>query len=369
MSRGFIDFARIRQIYKNVLSVRATRTLFERVILLIMKKKIGLIAASVFVLFAGGVIYHLFWGKLFPYAPFFPGFVKNETLRAVVYIQRDARFDKKADIDAWLSVVEEAHRMKFVRKPKIFIFRDDGNYLRRSLGRVRFRTYPNGSVVVSPWALREADEGLISLEIYLKHELSHVLLYQHMRMIPADFSFPRWLLEGVAVFRSGQRGTSWYPGKAETLQKIREGNFMLPGDFGKKSGDRVKLDVQYRSAFIRNFRLRLGDKEANPGISSLPKDDEERKQSEKQICSQKVGPVRRCDLVSGGGVAATYGASGGSSVSISILSRMSSIPWVISRSVEAQAGQAMTKSDRTVSFPQARQRIVNGGLSIVRTAS
>jgi len=215
-----------------------------------MKKKTRFAAAAVLALFAGGIVHQLFWGKLFAYAPFFPGFSKRDTAGATIYVQRKARFAEAKAVDAWLSAVEETHGLAFVRKPKIFIFRDDGDYYRRSLSRTRFFTYPNGSILLRPGALQEATEGRISLEIYLKHELSHALLFQHMTTATAYGSFPRWLLEGIAVFRSGQRGTSWYPGKAETLDLIRRGNFFPPDDFGKKRGDFAALGVPNRSAFL-----------------------------------------------------------------------------------------------------------------------
>lgn len=215
-----------------------------------MKRKTRFAAAVVLALLAGGIVHQLFWGKLFAYAPFFPGFLKQDTTGAAFYVQRGACFAEAEAVGAWLSTVEETHGLAFVRKPKIFVFRDDRDYYRRSLSRTRFYTYPNGSIILRPGALREAREGRISLEIYLKHELSHALLFQHMKPAAAYGSFPRWLLEGIAVFRSGQRGTSWYPGKAETLDLIRRGNFCPPDDYGKKRGDRAALGVPNRSAFL-----------------------------------------------------------------------------------------------------------------------
>ncbi len=215
-----------------------------------MKKKTRFTAAAVLALFAGGIVYQLFWGKLFAYAPFFPGFSKRDTAGTTIHVQREARFAEAEAVDAWLSEVEGTHGLAFVRKPKIFVFCDDRDYDRRSLSRTRFYTYPNGSIIIRPGALQEAREGRISLEIYMKHELSHALLFQHMKPVAAYFTFPRWLQEGLAVSRSGQMGTSWYPGKAETLDLIRRGNFFPPDDFGKKRGDRAALDVQNRSAFL-----------------------------------------------------------------------------------------------------------------------
>jgi len=216
----------------------------------LMKKRTRIVLLAAIAVSAGTILYHLFWGKLFAFAPFPPGFSKREAAGAEVYVQRGAAFDQPAVLEACLADVEKTHGLSFLRKPKIFFFRRDRDYLRRTVTRARFFAYPNGVVVCSPWGMREAAEGRISLEIYLKHELSHVLLFQHMGIVRASFSFPKWLLEGVAVLRSGQMGTSWYPDRAETLRQIGRGNFLPPADFGKKRGDRVRLDVPNRSAFV-----------------------------------------------------------------------------------------------------------------------
>jgi hypothetical protein len=87
------------------------------------------------------------------------------------------------------------------------------------------------------------------MEIYLRHELSHSLLYQHMGLITAYFVYPRWLLEGIAVYSSNQMGTSWYPSKKKTYQYIRQGSFLPPSYFNTKKEDDVKLKVKFKTAF------------------------------------------------------------------------------------------------------------------------
>ena len=86
--------------------------------------------------------------------------------------------------------------------------------------RARFYAYPNGRLVVAPWAVDESEKGIISLEIYIKHELSHVLLYQNMSFVAAYY-YPQWLMEGIAVYSTNQMGTSWYPDKIKTYEIIK----------------------------------------------------------------------------------------------------------------------------------------------------
>jgi len=193
--------------------------------------------------------YQLLWGKLFPYSPVKIGFMKYELSNVVVYIQNGSAYNNYRTIDTMIPVVEKFHGLHFVIKPEILVFSDSGSYLQRSMTKARFCAYPKGSLFVSPWAIQEALEGKISMEIYLRHELSHTLLYQHMGFVTA-FYYPRWLLEGIAVYSANQMGTSWYPGKKETYSYIRQGNFLPPEYFNTKKENEVKLDVKYKTTFM-----------------------------------------------------------------------------------------------------------------------
>jgi hypothetical protein len=190
------------------------------------------------------------WGKLFPYSPVKIGFTKYELSNFILYAQNGSEYKNLNAIDSLFPSVEKFHRLKFLKKPSIYMFRDRESYLQRSISKARFCAYPNGSLLISPWALKEADQGTISLSIYLTHELSHTLLYQHMGFITAYFYYPRWLLEGIAVYSSNQIGTSWYPAKEETYKFIREGNFMPPDFYNSSKEDNVQINVKNRIAFI-----------------------------------------------------------------------------------------------------------------------
>jgi hypothetical protein len=213
-------------------------------------KKIKFLLITLVIIILGILTYEFIWGKLFPYSPVKIGFTKYELSNIVIYIQNGAEYKDLKAIDILFPSIEDFHQLKFLNKPTIYIFRDRESYLRRSISKARFCAYPNGSLLISPWALKEADEGIISLNIYVQHELSHTLLYQHMGFITAYFYFPRWLLEGIAVYSSNQMGTSWYPGKEETYEFIKEGNFMPPDFYNSDKEDQIQINVKYRIAFI-----------------------------------------------------------------------------------------------------------------------
>ena len=209
-----------------------------------LKKKTTKIAALVPLFLLVLVIYMLLWGKLFVFSPMHPGFIRSEFKRITVYVQDGSKDYDYKKLDALIPEVEKFHDLKFAEKPKIFFFCDKSSYLQRSISNARFFVFPNGSLVVSPWAIDEGAKGEISVELYVEHELSHVLLYQNMKT-SALFSYPNWLMEGVAVYSS-----TWYPSKAETYNYIKQGNFMPPEYFKTGKEDSVKLNVKYRITFM-----------------------------------------------------------------------------------------------------------------------
>lgn len=214
------------------------------------RRTVRLAVIALIIIGMGALTYLFLWGKLFPYSPVIVGFSKHELPHTVLFVQNGAGFQEFSRVDSLIPSVEEFHQLKFTKKPRIFIFRDRESYLRRTITEARFYAYPNGSLVISPWAVKEAEEGKISLDIYVRHELSHTLLYQHMGILAAYLYYPKWLMEGIAVYSTGQMGTSWYPGRDETYGYIRQGNFMPPQFYKTGREDKVRLDVPYRITFI-----------------------------------------------------------------------------------------------------------------------
>jgi hypothetical protein len=215
---------------------------------MIVKKHLLGILIGIMVFALGVFIYLFLWGKLFPFSPVILGFSRHELAHTLVYVQHGARTEDYSVMDSFIPAVEQFHELKFVSKPRLFIFRDRASYLQRSISGARFCAFPTG-IVISPWALQEAREGTISLEIYLKHELSHTLLDQQMTLI-LTYRYPSWLKEGIAVYSTQQMGTSWYPSKTETYSLIRQGNYMPPEYFQTQQEDRIPLKVPYRSTFL-----------------------------------------------------------------------------------------------------------------------
>lgn len=192
-------------------------------------KRIVLVAT---VLILGVGAYHLLWGRLAPFSPIVAGFDRRESPGAVVYSHNGAPIPGPGVIDRLVDRVEAWHGLKFPAKPQILFCRSDREYGRITGHRARFVAFPGqGRLYVSAHALLEANEGRIHLDVYLAHELSHVLLYQNMSFRRA-LSYPGWLLEGVAVRSSDQMGVDGYYTKEATLAAIGQGYFVPPDDWG-----------------------------------------------------------------------------------------------------------------------------------------
>ncbi len=204
---------------------------------------------AILVLMLIAIGYEFLYGKLFPYSPIILGFSKFELKNVVVYVQKGADYIDVNGFDSLPVPVEKFHELTFNKKPELFIFRDSLEYIHHGFSKARFCAYTSGRLFISPWALRESKQSLISLPIYIRHELSHVILFQHKGVIDS-FHYPDWLLEGIAVYSANQMGTSFYPSKAETYKAIKDGNFMLPEYFKTSNEDGVTLKVKYRITFM-----------------------------------------------------------------------------------------------------------------------
>jgi predicted SprT family Zn-dependent metalloprotease len=214
-----------------------------------MTSKMKKILIGIIIAVFGFVFYLFLFNKLFTYSPIIIGFTKHELTNTIIYVQKRTGYNDLTRIDTLIPSIENFHDLKFIRKPEIFIFRDSLSFINRSFSKARFSAYPSGRLIISPWALKEDQQGIISLEIFVRHELSHVLIFQHKGIL-AELRYPKWLLEGTAVYSTNQMGTSFYPSKNETYHAIAQGNFLPPFDFKTKREDIAKLNVKYRIAFM-----------------------------------------------------------------------------------------------------------------------
>jgi hypothetical protein len=167
------------------------------------------------------------FGPLFVYSPVILGFEKKEFSRAVLYYHKGADISGYMDTDRLVEEMEKFHGMKLKRKPEIVIMATDSERFRLSLGKARMTTYLN-RIIVAGRVADEAATGKIHLETYLKHELSHVVLFSGADIIHAYF-FPEWLREGLAVYAANQRGVDGYYTGTFVREMTKKGLFLPPG--------------------------------------------------------------------------------------------------------------------------------------------
>lgn len=178
------------------------------------------------------------FGPLFIYTPVILGFEKKEFSRAVLYFHKGADISGYMNVDSLVEEMEKFHGMKLKRKPEIVIMATDRERFRLSLGKARMTAYMN-RIVVAGRVAGEAAAGKIHLETYLKHELSHVVLFSGTDIVHVNL-FPEWLREGLAVYAANQRGVDGYFTAAFVREMMAHGIFLPPG----RETDEMRLALQ-----------------------------------------------------------------------------------------------------------------------------
>lgn len=191
--------------------------------------KIGLFLVIVFIL----VLYLFVWGYLFPYTPIVIGFKHQEHDKAKIYYHQGTDVASYANIDSLIVATEDFHQLSYRLPVAIFICRSDQEYERLTDSKARACAFPlYGRIFISTRLDRGFTSGRRHRDVYLRHELSHALLYQNMSLRRA-IKFPEWLLEGIATYSADQRGVDGYYDKSEVRDYMRQGNFYPPRLFGE----------------------------------------------------------------------------------------------------------------------------------------
>ncbi|MCX6238730.1 MAG: hypothetical protein NTY07_14395 [Bacteroidia bacterium] len=196
-------------------------------------------------------VYLFLFGRLFPFSPLIIGFEKKEYRNAIIYYHKTDSVHEFSSIDTIIETVEKFHRLKFKKKVQIFLTASDKEYKRFTGTTARFVTQPlEGRIFVSYRAKTEYRNKKIQFDTYIKHELSHSVLYQNMSLI-RSLSYPAWFMEGIAMYSAKQVGTDGYYSYDQTKEKIGEGYFVEPNDWGtiiSSKGESVincKLENKY----------------------------------------------------------------------------------------------------------------------------
>jgi hypothetical protein len=185
----------------------------------------------ILLLLVGMLAYQFIFGRLIMFSPIVVGFEKQKAKKSIVYHhQSESSIDHKT-LDSLILKTEQFHKLQFKQKVRIFVCSTDKEFRRYTGSSARMVTIFGNSVFVSGMATEEGKNRKISLNTYLLHELSHLLIYQNMTFQTA-IQYPQWFLEGVAVYSSNQFGKDGYLMEQGVSKEIRKGNFVHPKDWG-----------------------------------------------------------------------------------------------------------------------------------------
>lgn len=180
------------------------------------------------------LIYHAGWGRLMLFLPWAPGFDRVEHSRAVVLFHPDARsaaLGVASGIDDLVVQVGCFHGLTFRMRPEVFVTSSEAEYQRISGGSARFRTMPvRGRVFVSPRAMSQSETGEIHVDTYLRHELSHALVFQHLGW-SGMLGLPPWFEEGLATLSSNQMGVDGYFNQEQVIAWWKLGRSVPPSQY------------------------------------------------------------------------------------------------------------------------------------------
>jgi len=151
------------------------------------------------------VVLYLFWGPLFPWSPIKPGFDRIESSKATTYITRNEGDSVVYAMDEIIKEAEAFHDLRFKKRFKVIILGSKSSmkrflpWLRGSGYSVKIGyanlIYIGANARTSPYGVR----------VFLKHEISHLLLHQNMASGRDNLRIvdQGWLTDGVATYFGG----------------------------------------------------------------------------------------------------------------------------------------------------------------------
>ena len=159
----------------------------------IMKKGVVVFLLVILVV----LVYGFLFGPLFPYSPVKFGFSKLELKRGTVFYPKETRLsDDYFRLDSLISETETFHKLRFKKNVKVIVCATRGQYKRFSTQSAHACAMLTGTIIYINPGIKNTGRDLTG---FLKHELSHAILYQNTSIFKA-LRFKSWLREGLAVY-------------------------------------------------------------------------------------------------------------------------------------------------------------------------
>jgi len=169
--------------------------------------------------------------------PSYYGFHSKSFERGTIYYKNDYLLNQLSEINQLVGSSEKSHGTKLQKPLKIYLFESHQQF--KKFSRLNKPVMGTGllgrRIWISPKIKTFSKE---TIEAYVSHELSHVLLYQNMSFL-RGLLYPSWLIEGIATYH-GQFGMGEYPSHKEVQRMLSEGYFVNPSTYRKRFGVKDK---------------------------------------------------------------------------------------------------------------------------------
>ncbi|MDQ1327591.1 MAG: hypothetical protein QG641_874 [Candidatus Poribacteria bacterium] len=152
-------------------------------------------------------------GPLFPYSVVKPGFSKLELERATIFYPNGTQLlDDYLKLDDMITETEAFHNIHFKKNVSVIVCATSEQYKRFSTKHAHACAMPTGTIIYINPSIYNTGRDLTG---FLKHELSHAILFQNTSLLKA-FKLKSWVTEGLAVYY----GNSHHYFQNEELRKL-----------------------------------------------------------------------------------------------------------------------------------------------------
>lgn len=207
------------------------------------------------------LIYGFLFGPLFPYSPLKIDFAEEHfSWYTLIYPKSTNLSPEYLALGSLFDEAETFHRLRFKKPVKIIVCATIGQYKRFSLAGGRACTAQTGTIIyISPMvknakyppniAINKNHTTILEpphttprdLASFLKHELSHALLYQNTSLFKA-LNISRWFEEGFAVYFGNSH--HYYQGAQLKTLAVDQGYFFDLFD-DKAEPEGIPREIKY----------------------------------------------------------------------------------------------------------------------------
>lgn len=201
-----------------------------------------LITTIVLILIISFCLDQLFWGRLFPWSPHKFGYRQIQTAKATVILPNTVPFPKELqNINQLFTEVEQFHQLRFKKRVAIILPKNFSQFIKFTGQNGVACSLQTGTVIYLSPKIRAEKREMAAI---LKHELSHIILYQHTSFSKSA-KIPQWLNEGVAIYSGNPH--DYYQGEEFTKLAVGRGYFF---DITNPAQGVKKIPRKYRNRFI-----------------------------------------------------------------------------------------------------------------------